>query len=66
MNIRIPEDLTVTGFDCFDAEKTKQRGFISVKQDFFGIGNTAMKLMLNILDGKPYRKNELVECMLVE
>ena len=66
MNIRIPEDLTVTGFDCFDAEKTKQRGFISVKQDFFGIGNAAMKLMLNILDGKPYRKNELVECMLVE
>ncbi len=65
LGIRIPEDLTVTGFDCADLEMAKNRGFISVQQDFLKLGSTAVKFMLNILNGTPCNSVELVEGILI-
>lgn len=61
LGIRIPGDLTVTGFDCADLEKARAQGFINVRQDFYKLGATAISLMLKICDGQPYPPIELIE-----
>lgn len=65
MGIRIPEDLTVTGFDCNDTEYLRNLKYISIKQDFYKLGTTAITLMLKVLDGQFYRPTEFVEGILV-
>ncbi|MGN1078014.1 MAG: GntR family transcriptional regulator [Candidatus Gallimonas sp.] len=61
LGIAIPEELTLTGFDCADIEKAREEGLISVRQDFFRLGSAAVSLMLRICNGQTYPPIELVE-----
>ena len=61
LGISIPEELTLTGFDCTDIEKARAEGLISVRQDFFRLGSAAVSLILRICNGQTYSPIELVE-----
>lgn len=63
--VRIPQDLTLTSFDCTDVESARASGLISIRQNFFELGATAISLIFKILNGEPYRSVELVEGILV-
>ena len=65
--IRIPEDLVLTGFDCIDDDNDfiSSHNIISVKQNFFEIGATAMRLILKILNDQSYLMNELISGTLI-
>ncbi|MBE7062091.1 MAG: LacI family transcriptional regulator [Clostridiales bacterium] len=65
--IRIPEDLTLTGFDYIDDDNDfiSSHGIISVKQNFFEMGATAMRLILKILNDQSYLMNELINGTLI-
>lgn len=65
LGIRIPEDLTITGFDCADVEKAKNTGYLCIRQDFASLGSAAIKLMLDILDGQPHADVVLVDGILI-
>lgn len=65
LGIRIPEDLTITGFDCADVEKAKRIGYLCIRQDFASLGSAAIKLMLEILDGQPHRDLVLIDGILI-
>lgn len=61
LGIAIPDDLMLTGFDCADIESTRSAGIISVRQDFYKLGATAVSLMIRICNGQPYPPIELVD-----
>ena len=61
LGIAIPEDLMLTGFDCADIESTRSAGIISVRQDFYKLGATAVSLMIRICNGQSYPPIELVD-----
>lgn len=63
--IRIPEDLTITGFDCLDRQFNLTRKIVSVEQNFFDMGATAMNLVLKILNGQQYLANEFIDGSLI-
>lgn len=63
--IKVPRELTLTGFDCIDESEIKSHGFISVRQNFYGLGKAAIELMLKILDGQPYPAAEFVDGIIV-
>ena len=65
LGIRIPEDLTITGFDCADVEKAKRMGYLCIRQDFASLGSAAIKLMLEILDGHSHRNLTLINGILI-
>lgn len=65
LGIHIPEELTVTGFDCTDMEKTRRLGYLCARQDFYRLGSAAVTLMLQILNGEPYAAQVLVEGILI-
>lgn len=62
-NIKIPQDLTLTSFDCKKGERATK--LLSINQNFYSIGATAITLMFNILNGKPYHSIEKVSGLLV-
>lgn len=59
--IRVPEELTITGFDCVDEDFVRENRIINVKQNFFELGATAIRLMLKILDGQNYLMKEQID-----
>ena len=61
LGIAIPDDLMLTGFDCTDIERARNTGIISVRQDFYKLGATAVSLMIRICNGQPYPPIELVD-----
>ena len=61
LGIAIPDDLMLTGFDCADIESTRSAGIISVRQDFYKLGATAVSLMIRICNGQSYPPIELVD-----
>lgn len=65
LGIKIPETLTLTGFDCADIDKAKRFGYICARQDFYAIGSSAVSLMLKILSGEHYPNEVLVEGILI-
>ena len=62
--IRIPEDLMITGFDSIDTRTNAERHIISVSQNFFEIGASAIKLMLAILNGQSYQKEQKIDVLM--
>lgn len=62
--IKIPEELTLTGFDSLDTEKNKQMSILSVSQNFYDIGLSTIQLLLNILNGQKYEKNKLIDVLM--
>lgn len=62
--IRIPEDLMITGFDSIDTQTNAERHIISVSQNFFEIGASAIKLMLAILNGQSYQKEQKIDVLM--
>ena len=61
LSIAIPDDLMLTGFDCTDIERARNTGIISVRQDFYKLGATAVSLMIRICNGQSYPPIELVD-----
>ena len=61
LGIAIPDDLMLTGFDCTDIERARNTGIISVRQDFYKLGATAVSLMIRICNGQSYPPIELVD-----
>lgn len=62
--IRVPDDLTITGFDCLNVS-TDRRALLSVRQDFLTIGSTAIQLMMDVFNGKQYPLTRKVHTILV-
>ena len=50
--IRVPEELTITGFDCLNISASQQARLLSVQQDFLTIGSTSIQLMMDIFNGR--------------
>ena len=65
MGIKIPDELTLTGFDCVDIEKALKEGYLCARQDFYALGSTAVSLMLKILNGEPYPDEVRVQGILI-
>lgn len=59
---RIPEDFILTGFDCIDEDRDfiAFNNIITVKQNFFEMGASAMRLILKILNGQSYLMKEQI------
>lgn len=51
IGLRIPKDISVVGFDDIKAAKNAHPPLTTVRQDKFGLGNEAARLLLQIIDG---------------
>ncbi len=65
LGIKIPEELTVTGFDNAPSGFTEKYGIIGACQNFYSIGSAAIALMLKILNGQPYPEKTLVDTIML-
>lgn len=65
MGIPITQEVTLTGFDSTDPERTKKLGYLCAGQDFFRIGSAAITLMMKLLRGEPCDRRVLVEGILI-
>ena len=54
----------LTGFDSIDTKTNAERHIISVSQNFFEIGASAIKLMLAILNGQSYQKQQEIDVLM--
>ncbi|MBR2968233.1 MAG: GntR family transcriptional regulator [Clostridia bacterium] len=64
-NIKVPDQLTITGFDCIDEDFIRSNHIICIKQNFMEIGSTAMNLLLQILDGQHYLSKTYIPGILI-
>jgi DNA-binding LacI/PurR family transcriptional regulator len=52
LGVRIPEDVSVVGFDDIRYARLWRPGLTTVRQDFYSLGATAFGLLRTILDGR--------------
>ena len=64
--IRVPEDISVVGFDNVSSGLTRSRGLTTLSQPGFEKGQIAALTMFDILDGKAVEKAPLVGFSFVE
>lgn len=64
--LRIPEDLSVTGFDDLMVSSYIQPGLTTIGQDFTEIGKTAAQLLLKLMDRTMERQHIYVPHQLVK
>ena len=64
-HIKIPEQLSLVGFDNVFVSATTTPALTTVKQDFFRIGETAIRCVLNHLNGIPIQKENLIPTELI-
>ncbi|MBN2737818.1 MAG: substrate-binding domain-containing protein [Spirochaetales bacterium] len=50
LGYRVPEDVSVCGFDGFDEYQVLKRPLTTIDPDWMGLGRTAVKVMLDILE----------------
>ncbi|MGN1234969.1 MAG: LacI family DNA-binding transcriptional regulator [Christensenellaceae bacterium] len=65
LGVRVPQDISVTGFDDLDLLKFTSYDLTTMKQDFHAIGEKAFRLLLEMLRGKPAQRC-VIECKLIE
>ncbi|WP_173918193.1 LacI family DNA-binding transcriptional regulator [Halobacillus sp. Marseille-Q1614] len=64
--LRIPEDLSITGFDNLPFSSLTYPPLTSVQQDFFEIGKQSAQLLLDLMEGKLDRHHIFVNHKLVK
>ena len=52
--LRVPEDLSVTGFDDIDVSRATTPGLTTVRQPLQEMGRTAVTMLMRQLDGHPH------------
>lgn len=57
---KVPEDLSVTGFDDINYAKYWSPGLTTIAQPAEAIGRAAAKMLINIIEGNPPQEAELV------
>ena len=62
---RIPDEISVVGFDDTDESGSFWPPLTTVHQDFGGIGSRSMRVMLEMLDGAPPSDDRIVPTRLV-
>lgn len=62
---RVPDDISVTGFDDLEFLKFTNYNLTTIKQDFDRMGKAAFRLLVDMLDGHGARRTVL-ECQLIE
>ena len=63
-NVKIPEDLVLTGFDSIDVKTNAERHILSVSQNFKEIGLSAIKLLLDILNGQKHERIQHIDVVM--
>ncbi len=63
-NIKIPEEVTLTGFDSIDVKTNAERHILSVSQNFREIGLSAIQLLLDMLNGQKYEKTRYIDVLM--
>ena len=64
-HLKVPEQLSVVGFDNVFVSATTSPALTTVKQDFYQIGETAIRCVLNHLNGIPIQKENLIPTELI-
>lgn len=64
--LRIPEDISITGFDDLVFSNYTQPALTTIRQDFVGIGRNAAQLLQEIKEQKTGRQHIWVEHQLME
>ncbi|WAJ70591.1 LacI family DNA-binding transcriptional regulator [Catenovulum adriaticum] len=59
-NIRVPQDISITGFDDLDFATYTDPALTTIRQPAEEMGKKAMLLLLQILDGKPPTQQEFI------
>ncbi len=62
---RVPEDLSVIGFDDLDLAQMCDPSLTTIHQDIAQKGEAAVRMILDSLDGNPTRQEEMVPMTLV-
>ena len=65
MHFKIPEDVSVTGYDNILQAASSSCRLTTIDQDFFGIGHTAATLLLNYIENKQQISNILIDPRLI-
>ena len=66
LGLRIPEDISITGFDDLVFSDYTQPQLTTVRQDFIEIGKMSALLLQNLMENKLESKHVFVEHQLVE
>lgn len=53
--LRVPEDLSIIGFDSWDVAETSFLRLTSVRQPIFNHGQTAARMLLDLIKGNPVK-----------
>ncbi|WP_082232139.1 LacI family DNA-binding transcriptional regulator [Halobacillus massiliensis] len=64
--LRIPEDLSITGFDNLPFSSLTSPPLTTIQQDFFEIGNQSARLLADLMEGKLDRHHIFVNYELVK
>ncbi|HCE44052.1 MAG TPA: hypothetical protein DET40_10935 [Lentisphaeria bacterium] len=58
MKLRVPEDMSVAGFDDVDMAKHISVPLTTMSQDFYGMGSRAAEMIMDGINGKPSSSTE--------
>ncbi len=59
-NFKIPEDISVTGFDNINHAQYLDPGLTTISQPAADIGKQAMEMLLQVMDGTPLAQTEFI------
>lgn len=65
-NIRIPEDIIVTGFDCLKAAGEYEPSITSVNRDWVLLGTKVMEKLLKKMDGETVSSEEVLDTRMIK
>lgn len=58
-NIKVPEEISITGFDNISLSKVVSPKLTTVEQPSYEMGEKATKMLLKLIEGKSLRKTEI-------
>lgn len=63
--LRVPEDIAVTGFDDIHLAEIFPPGITTVSHNFVRVGQTAVDVMIGLLNGDKVRKETVIDTQLI-
>jgi len=66
MGVRVPEDLSVVGFDDVPLARYLDPPLTTVRQDTEALGGQAIRMLFDLIDGKETLAPVLLDTVLVE
>jgi LacI family repressor for deo operon, udp, cdd, tsx, nupC, and nupG len=60
LGLRVPDDVSVVGFDDIDAAARTNPPLTTVRQPRLDIGQTAMRMLIDMLEGRPLANREVI------